>query len=69
MDYYQNTPVILQFDKCNRHQCHSIPIVNDNMLEGDETFYVILEGPADLDRDKILLDRVIGTINIVNVNI
>ena len=64
MDYYQNTPVVLQFDKCNRCQCHSIPIVDDDMLEGDETFYVSLEGLADLDKDKILLDQVNGTIKV-----
>ena len=47
-------------------RCHSIPIVNDDILESNETFYVTvtLEGTADMDRDKIKLDPVDGTIHI-----
>ena len=66
MDYIQNTPVTLQFENCNMTQCHSIPIVDDDVLEGNEMFYVTLEGTADLDLDKVLLDPTNGTIDIVD---
>ena len=64
MDYIQNTPVTLQFEKCSMTQCHCIPIVDDGIQEGNEMFYVTLEWTADLDRDKIVLDPVNGTIEI-----
>ena len=67
MDYIQNTPVTLQFEICNMTQCHCIPIVDDDVLEGNETFYVTLEAADDLDRDNIVLDPVNGTIEIVDV--
>ena len=66
MDYIQNTPVTLQFENCNMTQCHCIPIVDDDVLEGNETFYVTLERASDLDLDKVLLDPTNGTIEIVN---
>ena len=66
MDYIQNTPVTLQFEKCSMKQCHCIPIVDDDTPEGNETFYVTLERASDLDRGKIVLDRVNGTIDIVD---
>ena len=66
MDYDQNTPVILQFESCNMTQCHCIPIVDDDVFEGNEMFYVTLEGIADLDRDKIILDPSNGTIEIID---
>ena len=43
MDYDQNTPVILQFESCNMTQCHCIPIVDDDVFEGNEMFYVTLD--------------------------
>ena len=46
--------------------CHSIPIVNDDIFESNETFYVTLEGTAGMDRDQIRLDPVNGTIHILN---
>ena len=64
MDYSQNTPVNLEFQMCNMTQCHCISIVNDDVPESNEMFYVTLEGTADLDRDKIRLDPVNGTIHI-----
>ena len=66
MDYIQSTPVTLQFENCNTTQCHCIPIVDDDVLEGNEMFYVTLEGTADLDLDKVLLDPRNGTIDIVD---
>ena len=66
MDYNQNTPVTLKFENCNTTQCHCIPIVNDDVLEGNEMFYVTLEEIAGMDRDKIVLDPVNGTIEIVD---
>ena len=64
MDYSQNTPVTLEFEKCDMTQCYCIPIVDDDVPESNEMFYVTLEGTADLDRDKIKLDPVNGTITI-----
>ena len=64
MDYIQNTPMTLQFENCNMTQCHCIPIVDDDVFEGNEMFYVTLEGTADLDLDKVLLDPVNGRIEI-----
>ena len=66
MDYSQNTPVTLEFDMCNMTRCHYIPIVDDDVFESNEMFYVTLEGTADLDRDKVVLDPVNGTIEIVD---
>ena len=66
MDYSQNTPVTLKFENCDMTQCHCIPIVNDNIPEGNEIFYVTLEGIAGMDRDKIVLDPVNGAIEIVS---
>ena len=64
MDYIQNTPVTLQFENCNMTQCHCIPIVDDDVLEGNETFYVTLKRVSDRDREKIELHPVNGTIDI-----
>ena len=66
MDYSQNTPVTLEFENCNTTQCHCIPIMNDDVLEGNETFYVTLEMATDLDRNNIILDPVNGTIEIID---
>ena len=66
MDYSQNTPVTLQFKKCRMTRCHHIPIVDDDVPEGNEMFYVTLVMADNLDRDKIVLDPVNGTIEIVN---
>ena len=66
MDYIQNTPVTLEFEMCNMTLCHSIPIVNDDVTESNEMFYVTLEGTADLDRNRIILDPVNGTIEIID---
>ena len=66
MDYSQNTPVSLKFEMCNMTRCHYIPIVNDDVFERNEMFYVTLEGTAGLDRDKVVLDPVNGIIEIVD---
>ena len=65
-DYKQNTPVTLKFEMCSTKQCHNIPIEDDDILENDEVFYVTLEGTAGMDRDKIKLDPVNGTIKIID---
>ena len=66
MDYNQTTPVTMQFHKCNMTKCHRIPIVDDGVLENIETIYVTLEGTADRDKDKMLLEPVNGTIYILD---
>ena len=64
MDYSQNTPVTLEFEKCDMTQCHYISIVDDDVPESNEIFYVTLEGTTDLDRDEAVLDPVNGIIQI-----
>lgn len=34
-------------------QRHCIPVKNDDIVEGDKTFYVYFERTADLDGDKL----------------
>ena len=65
-DYSPNTPVTLEFESCSTKQCHCIPIMDNDVLEGNETFYVTLEMATDLDRNNIILDPVNGTIEIVS---
>ena len=64
MDYSQNTPVTLKFENCKMKQCHHILIVDDDVLEGDEMFYVTLERASD--RDNIKLHPVNGSIRIID---
>ena len=64
MDYIQTTPVTLEFENCIMIQCHCIPIVDDDVLEGNEMFYVTLERGSD--RDNIKLHRVNGSIHIID---
>ena len=64
MDYKQTTPVTLEFEMCSMEQCHSIPIVDDDEVENVEMFYVTLEVTDGMDKDKIRLDPVNGTIEI-----
>ena len=66
MDYIQNTPVTLKFENCNLTQCHYIPIVDDDVFEGNETFYVTLERASDRERNNIILDPINGTIEIID---
>ena len=68
MDYSQKTPVTLEFGRCHMTRCHYIPIVDDDIFESNETFYVTvtLEETAGMDKDEIKLDPVNGTIHIVN---
>ena len=63
-DYIQNTPVTLQFENCNTTKCHYIPIVDDDIFEGNEKFYITLKKVSDRNMKKIALDPVIGTIDI-----
>ena len=64
MDYVQNTPVTLEFENCNMKQCHYIPIVDDDIIEGNEMFYVTLKRASDGDNIKLL--RVNGSIQIID---
>ena len=66
MDYNQTTPVTMEFHECNMTKCHCIPIVDDDISENDEMFHVTLEGTADIDRDKMLLEPVNGIIHILD---
>ena len=66
MDYIQNTPVTLQFEKCNMTQCHYISIVDDDVFEGNEMFYITLKKVSDRNMEKIALHPVNGTIDILD---
>ena len=66
MDYSRSNPVTLEFENCNMAGCHCIPIVDDDIFEGNEMFYVTLERASDRDSDKIVLRPVNGTIQIID---
>ena len=40
---------IVPFDKCSREVCEYIILIDDRMIERDETFYVTLERTPDLN--------------------
>ena len=46
-DYHQ-LATILTFGKCSMSECIQIDLVDDLMIERDETFYVTLERTPDL---------------------
>lgn len=65
-DYIQNTPVTLEFLKCESTKCHCIELVEDIISENIETFYVTLEGDSGLDGSGITLDPVKGQVDIID---
>lgn len=66
-DYSKNTPVNLEFLKCNStKQCHCIDLVEDNKLEDDEIFYVSLEEAHHLDENRITLAPVNAEVEIID---
>lgn len=66
-DYIRNTPVILEFLKCvNTSQCHSIDLLEDDLLERDDTFNVTIEEVSPLDKNRIALGPVNAQVEILD---
>ena len=56
---------IVTFEKCSREACAVIILVDDRMVERDETFYVTLGRTPDLD-DRIRLHPTEQRVRILN---
>ena len=65
-DYSKNTPVALEFLECvNTKQCHYIDLVEDNILEINETFNVAIEASPQ-DKNRIDLSPVNAQVEILD---
>ena len=64
MDYI-GPSTILRFPTCGTRQCVNVSIVDDDVLENVESFYVTLERTPGLDV-RITLDPVDGIISITD---
>ena len=62
---YGNFPVNLSFSACHDEACASIPVVNDDIAEYDESFGIGLERTPHLDR-RISLSSETAVLNIVD---
>ena len=62
---YDSVPNTLAFGACDTRQCTEIPIVNDMIVEMNESFFVTLEMTSDPD-SRITLDLVDGEIEITD---
>ena len=63
-DDYGGVPLaLLLFAACQRRSCLNVTIVDDDLLEGTETFRASLTRPFDLDT-RIILDPVDGVVQI-----
>ena len=55
----------LQFAACVMKSCVSVSIVDDEMLENDESFDITLKRTPGLD-NRIILDAVVGVVEIID---
>ena len=62
---YRELSTILKFPTCGTRQCVNVSIVDDDVLENVESFYVTLERTPGLDV-RIALDPVDGIISIID---
>ena len=60
-----NESTLFAFDTCETRRCTEIPIVNDMVVELNESFLVILERTHDLD-SRITLNPVNGAVEIID---
>ena len=66
MDYGEVMDGALNFDPCaRRSSCIDISIVDDEVLENSETFFISLERSSTLS-DRITLAPVDGTVEIID---
>ena len=56
---------IMKFEKCSREECQYIIIIDDDMVERDETFHVTLERTPGLDK-SIKLDPTEKRVKIIS---
>ena len=64
-DYLGISPDVVMFDSCETSSCSSVAIVNDDILEGLESFSAVLQGTQGLDT-RITLDPVNAEIEIID---
>ena len=57
--------VILSFACCDTQSCAALPIINDDIIEGNKSFHYMLERTPDLD-ERIKLDSTVGKLVILN---
>ena len=57
--------VLLSFSRCDTQSCAALPIIDDNIIEGKESFHYMLERTTDLD-ERIELDSTVGELVILN---
>ena len=65
MDYGAVSTTVLMFNMCQDRSCTGVPIVDDLVLENDESFNVTLERTPGLDM-RITLDPVDEEIKITD---
>lgn len=65
MDYGAVSTTVLMFNMCQKRSCADVPIVDDLVLENDESFSVTLDRTTGLDV-RITLDLVEGEIEITD---
>ena len=59
MDYSTQSTVVLQFDECDKRMCTSVVIIDDSMIENEESLTVTLHETPETD-DAITLTVVNG---------
>ena len=57
--------LILSFVPCKIQSCAALPIINDDIIERNKSFYYMLERTTDLD-ERIKLDSTVGELVILN---
>ena len=63
LDYSTQSTVVLQFVECDKRMCTSVVIIDDSMIENEESLTVTLHETPGTD-DAITLTVVNGVINI-----
>ena len=58
--------MIVSFTSCETQSCAALPIINDDIIEGNKSFYYMLERTADLDERIKLNSTVKGKLVILN---
>ena len=57
--------MVVSFAHCDTQSCAALPIINDDIIEGNKSFHYMLERTADLD-ERIKLDSTVGELVILN---
>ena len=65
-DFSFSLPSLVSFlnsTETQQTQCYQVNIINDNVLEGVESFEMILQAPENVDRVDVDIGHIIVTIN------